>query len=62
MSSRLFAQLNVKYNKSTDGTVGDVIVVEVEELDSLDCDVEATEVATVEADLGVGVGVESMPS
>jgi hypothetical protein len=47
MSSRFFAQLNVRYNKSTEATEGGVIVVEVEELESLDCDVDATGVVTV---------------
>jgi hypothetical protein len=53
MSSRFFAQLNVRYNRSTEGTEGGVIMVEVRELESLNCDVEATEVVIVEVDLGV---------
>jgi hypothetical protein len=47
MSSRLFAQLNVRYNRSIEGTERGVIAFEVEELESLDCEVEATEVGLV---------------
>lgn len=59
ISSRFFAQLNVRHSKSTEG---DAIVVEVERLEGSNCDVDVVEtvVAAVAVEVGVAVEVDAV--
>jgi hypothetical protein len=70
ISSRFFAQLNVRHSKSTEAAEGRAIFVEVERLEGSNCDVEVLEtvvavavavavaVTAVAVEVGVAVEVE----
>jgi len=68
ISSRFFAQLNVRHSKSTEAAEGGAIVVEVERLEGSNCDVDVLEtvvavavavaVTAVAVEVGVAVEVE----
>ena len=62
ISSRFFAQLNVRHSKSTEGAAGDAIVVEVERMEGSNCDVDVVEtvVAAVAVEVGVAVEVDAV--
>jgi hypothetical protein len=64
ISSRFFAQLNVRHSKSTEAAEGGAIVVELERLEGSNRDVDVLEtvvavaVAVVAVAVEVGVAVE----